>query len=119
MRGVEFPPILVLYGCPKVPLLLTFYTQQVGDDFCLDNKQKFKTVNNDQLFLLPPSVVDSITANHLARFVNEVVETIYTSAIEAKYNYLGQKSYPPHLLLELSSPQSLHWPSAPAKDPRF
>lgn len=63
--------------------------------------QKFKPVNNEQLFLLPPSVEDFIPANHLARVVNEVVETIDTSAIEAKYSYFGQKSYHPHLLLKL------------------
>lgn len=63
--------------------------------------QKFKPVNNKQLFLLPPSVEDFIPANHLARVVNEVVETIDTSAIEAKHSYLGQKSYHPHLLLKL------------------
>jgi transposase len=63
--------------------------------------QKFKSQNNEQLFLLPPSVEDFIPANHLARVINEVVETIDTSEIEAQYSYLGQKSYHPHLLLKL------------------
>jgi transposase len=63
--------------------------------------QKFKTVNNEQLFLLPPSIEDFIPSDHLARVINEVVETIDVTEIEAKYSHLGQKSYPPHLLLKL------------------
>jgi transposase len=63
--------------------------------------EKFKPINNDQLFLLPPSVEDFIPAGHLARVIKEVVETIDVSSIESNYSYLGQKSYPPHLLLKL------------------
>ncbi len=63
--------------------------------------QKFKPVNNDQLMLLPPSVEDFIPSGHLARIINDVVDTIDVSAIEARYSNLGQKSYPPHLLLKL------------------
>ena len=63
--------------------------------------QKFKPVNNEQLYLLPPSVEDFIPAGHLARVINDVVETINVKAIETKYSILGQKSYHPHLLLKL------------------
>jgi transposase len=63
--------------------------------------QKFKPVNNDQLMLLPPSVEDFIPSGHLARVINDVVETIDVSPVEAKYSYLGQKSYHPHLLLKV------------------
>ncbi len=50
--------------------------------------QKLKPVNNEQLFLLPPSIEDFIPSNHLPRVVNEVVETIDVTEIEAKYSYL-------------------------------
>jgi transposase len=63
--------------------------------------EKFKPINNDQLFLLPPSVEDFIPADHLARVIKEVVETIDASSIESRYSHLGQKSYHPHLLLKL------------------
>lgn len=63
--------------------------------------QKFKPVNNQQYFLLPPSVEDFIKEDHLARLVAEVVDNLDTSAIEKKYSYLGQKSYHPRLLLKL------------------
>ena len=51
--------------------------------------------------LLPPSVEDFIPSAHLARVINDVVETIGVKEIEARYSYLGQKSYHPHLLLKL------------------
>lgn len=63
--------------------------------------QKFKPSINDQLMLLPPSVEDFISPGHLARVINDVVETINVKEIEARYSYLGQKSYHPHLLLKL------------------
>jgi len=63
--------------------------------------EKFKPINNDQLFLLPPSIEDFIPTDHLARVIKEVVETIDVSAIESRYSHLGQKSYHPHLLLKL------------------
>lgn len=63
--------------------------------------QKFKPVITDQLFLLPPSIEDFVPQGHLARVVNDVVETIDVSAIEKKYSLLGQKSYHPHLILKL------------------
>lgn len=63
--------------------------------------QKFKPIKDDQLFLLPPSIEDFVPANHLARVIKEVVETIDVSSIESRYSHLGQKSYHPHLLLKL------------------
>ncbi len=63
--------------------------------------QKFKPVSNDQLMLLPPSVEDFIPSGHLAKVISDVVETIDVREIEARYSYLGQKSYHPHLLLKL------------------
>ncbi len=62
---------------------------------------KFKPINNEQLFLLPPSIEDFVPAGHLARVVSEIVETIDVSIIEKKYSALGQKSYAPHLMLKL------------------
>ena len=63
--------------------------------------QKFKPVNTQQYFLLPPSVEDFIKEDHLARVVAEVVDTLDTTSIEKQYSYLGQKSYHPKVLLKL------------------
>jgi len=62
---------------------------------------KFKPYDKGQMMLLPPSISDFIPESHLARLVDEIVETLDTSLIEQKYNILGQKSYPPKLLLKL------------------
>ena len=62
--------------------------------------QKFKPVSNDQLMLLPPSVEDFIPSSHLARVINDVVETIDVREIESRYSYLGQKSYHPQLIIK-------------------
>jgi transposase len=75
--------------------------QQKGEVICLRVMEKFKPVNNSQLFLLPPSVEDFVSADHLARLIKEVVETIDVSSIEARYSHLGQKSYHPHVMLNL------------------
>jgi transposase len=63
--------------------------------------QKFKPQNSTQYFLLPPSIEDFIKEDHLARVIDEVVESIDTCDIENHYSYLGQKSYHPKLLLKL------------------
>ena len=63
--------------------------------------QNFKPVNNEQIFLLPPSINEFIDDNHLSKLVSEVVESLDTKAIENKYSDLGQKSYHPKLLLKL------------------
>ena len=63
--------------------------------------QKFKSINNSQIFLLPPSVEEFIKEDHLARLVTEVVDRLDTSSIEKSYSFLGQKSYHPRLLLKL------------------
>lgn len=62
---------------------------------------KFKPTNDNQIFLLPPSVEDFIPESHLARVIDEVVETLDTSVIENKYSSLGQKSYHPKSIIKL------------------
>ena len=81
--------------------LLIFKKQQNIGIVYLFNMQKFKPVNNQQYFLLPPSVEDFIKEDHLARLVAEVVDNLNTASIEKQYSLLGQKSYHPKLLLKL------------------
>lgn len=63
--------------------------------------QKFKPLNSQQYFLLPPSIEDFIKEDHLVRVIAEVVDALDTNAIEKQYSYLGQKSYHPKMLLKL------------------
>ena len=62
---------------------------------------KFKPYSENQLFLLPPSIEDFVPEGHLARVVDEVVETLDTTSIEGKYSSLGQKSYHPKSIMKL------------------
>src|ERR1022692_11464 len=62
---------------------------------------KFKPADDSQLFLLPPSVADFVPEGHLARVIDEVVETLDTKAIEDKYSEFGQKSYHPKSIIKL------------------
>ncbi len=62
---------------------------------------KFKSIQNDQIFLLPPTIGDFIPEGHLGRVINEIVDTFDTTEIEKRYSYQGQKSYHPKLLVKL------------------
>lgn len=62
---------------------------------------KFKSSDNKQIFLLPPSVEDFVPESHLSRLIYEVVDQLDTTDIENKYSYLGQKSYHPKLIIRI------------------
>jgi transposase len=64
--------------------------QIVGKGY-LANMQKFKPVNQQQYFLLPPLVEDFIKEDHLARLMAEIVDNLDTTDIEKQYSFLGQK----------------------------
>ena len=64
-------------------------------------QSKFKSIEHDQLFLLPPTIGDFIPEGHLARVISEIVDTFDTIKIEERYSYHGQKSYHPKLLIKL------------------
>jgi transposase len=62
---------------------------------------KFKPENREQLHLLPPSLNDYVSKNHLVRLIESIVNEVDCSFIEDKYSEFGQKSYSPALLLKL------------------
>jgi transposase len=64
-------------------------------------QSKFKSIQKDQLFLLPPTIGDFIPEGHLARVISEIVDTFDTTKIEEQYSYHGQKSYHPKILIKL------------------
>jgi len=64
-------------------------------------QSKFKSIQNDQLFLLPPNIEEFIPEGHLARVISEIVDTFDTRKIEERYSYQGQKSYHPKILIKL------------------
>jgi transposase len=64
-------------------------------------KPVFKAYNQQQPFLLPPSLDELIAANHPVRVVNEVINGIDTTPLLDKYKGGGTSSYHPAMLLKV------------------
>jgi len=62
---------------------------------------RFRPYQPDQAYLLPPSVVDELGAEHLCFFLRRVVERLDLSALERAYDEEGQPGYHPALLLSV------------------
>lgn len=61
----------------------------------------FITVNRDVDYLFPPSVLDWLPEDHLARFVVEVVDSLDLSELIRQYKGRGSKAHHPATLLSL------------------
>jgi len=61
----------------------------------------FKTYNQDQLSLLPPSYDDLVPQNHPVRIVNTIVDHLDISVLEQSYKGGGTSSYHPRMLLKV------------------
>ena len=62
---------------------------------------RFRPMDRDTDYLLPPSVQDWLPESHLARYVVDVVEGLDLSALERAYAGCGSDAYHPALLLSL------------------
>ncbi len=62
---------------------------------------KFKAINRDTAYLLPPSLQDWLPEKHLARFVVDIVEQLDLSQLKKQYSGGGKQPYHPALLLAL------------------
>lgn len=60
----------------------------------------FKEYNQDQLFLLPPSLHDFLPEGHLVRVINEVVNVLNLEDLYARYSRLGCSAYNPQMMLK-------------------
>jgi transposase len=61
----------------------------------------FIPFSRDQDYLLPPSMLDWLPQDHLARFIVEVVEQLDLSKLIRRYSGCGSAAYHPALLLAL------------------
>lgn len=61
----------------------------------------FKTYNQDQLSLLPPSYDDLVATNHPVRVVNTIIDNVDISSLEKSYKGGGTSSYHPRMLLKV------------------
>jgi transposase len=64
-------------------------------------KPVYKPYRMGQIMLLPVNLDELIPANHLVRVVNEFVERMDLSALEAKYVGGGTSSYHPKMMLKV------------------
>ena len=65
------------------------------------SKPIFKTYQQNQTYLFPPSLEDMIAANHPVRVVSEVIDKIDIDIIIKKYKGGGTSSYHPRMLLKV------------------
>lgn len=61
----------------------------------------FKAYDQNQAYLLPPSLEELIPANHPVRVVNKVIESIDLSALTNAYSGGGRSSFNPKLMLKV------------------
>ena len=61
----------------------------------------FRPYSQEQMFLLPPSLSDFIHEDHPAHLINDLVERLDLSALEARYGTLGQPAYAVRLMLKV------------------
>lgn len=67
----------------------------------LHNKVTFKTYNQNQLLLIPPSWDSFIEENHPVRIVNRIVDQLDLKPLIATYEGGGSSSYHPKMLLKV------------------
>src|ERR1700728_4495236 len=61
----------------------------------------FRPLDRDTLFLFPPSVQEWLPADHLARFIGEIVSKLDLGPLRAKYAGRGSEAYQPEMMVAL------------------
>lgn len=61
----------------------------------------FKTYNQNQLMLIPPSLDELIKPNHPVRLINTVIDRLDLESLVNKYEGGGASSYHPRMLLKV------------------
>jgi transposase len=61
----------------------------------------FKKYDQNQQFLLPLSLEDFIAEDHIGRILNDIIDTIDITTLEAKYSKDGCPAYHPRLLIKI------------------
>jgi transposase len=60
---------------------------------------KFKPMDRETAYMLPPSIQDYLPETHLARFVVEIVDQLDLGPIVRSYRGRGKEAYHPALLV--------------------
>ena len=64
-------------------------------------KVVFKDYNQHQISLLPPSFEELISAKHLVRIVNSVIDRVNLKTLEQSYKGGGASTYHPRMMLKI------------------
>jgi transposase len=62
---------------------------------------RFKAYHQNQIMLMPPSLDEKVSRDHLARYISRVVDQLDTSGIEAGYSDIGCPGYHPKMLVKV------------------
>ena len=62
---------------------------------------RFRSLDRETLWLLPPSIQDWLPGDHLARFIADVVAKLDLSMIRAQYAGRGSEAYQPEMMIGL------------------
>jgi transposase len=62
---------------------------------------KFKTYQQNQSYLLPPSLSDCLPQDHICFAINNIVDGLDLAPIEKTYSNLGASAYPPSALIKV------------------
>lgn len=61
----------------------------------------FRSYDQDQIFLLPPSVREFIDEKHPAHLINDLVEKLNIKVFIQRYTEMGQPAYSPRMMLKV------------------
>lgn len=61
----------------------------------------FRSYDQDQIFLLPPSVREFIDEKHPAHLINDLVEKLDIKVFMIRYGEMGQPAYSPRMMLKV------------------
>lgn len=62
---------------------------------------KFKSYNQYQSLLLPPSLAECLPTDHICFVINDIIDQLDLSTIEATYSDNGSPAYDPRLLIKV------------------
>jgi transposase len=61
----------------------------------------FRSYNQNQMFLLPPSLKDFVDEGHPAHVINDLVDKLELSVLEKRYGNMGQPAHEPRMMLKV------------------
>jgi transposase len=61
----------------------------------------YRPYDQSQQYLLPPSLQDFVNEDHPAHVINDLVDQMDLSVLEARYGKMGQPAYHPRLMLKV------------------